>query len=408
MYMKLKKVIFLILLFFVFLPFIVKAESCDLSKISIDSVTIKDKTDNVMEIEEPSIEGNNLKVDLKMFEVNDSIEYKLLLKNDSSEDYELDDKSFNTNSEYIKYTLNTDDNNLIVKSGESKEVYLKIQYKNEVPRTVFSDGKYNDNKNIVLNLSNSEVVNPKTGDNNYALILILLLCVGVAVYFLVSQKRIDSLMIIILGLLIVIPISTHALCKIEVKIDSKVEIEEVGYSVNYIIQETIKTSEKSNYDIFDYSNYGIEIPSCMTIEGKDGYEVCKIIYSKKMYAPGDSVTVPNEITYHIFNGEGELIENIVPLNHSLQHDIWYYSFDESKVTSEKKDLSFMLGYSKILNNYDDINTMNFTGNINNQWDSTLWPKIDVYAPNSFTMPSHDMILELNFSAYGYNPDLPSK
>lgn len=85
-------------------------------------------------------------------EVNDSIEYKLVVKNDSSEEYELDENSLTANSDYIEYTLKTDDDSWVVEARKSKQVYLKVQYKNDVPDSSFADGKFNDNKSFVLNL----------------------------------------------------------------------------------------------------------------------------------------------------------------------------------------------------------------------------------------------------------------
>ena len=154
--MNFKKLILPVILFLMLMPFMVNAETCDLDKITIDSVTIKEKTDNVTEVEQPIIEGKKIKVNLKVMEVNDSIEYKITIKNDSNEDYELGKNSLNVNSDYIEYTLKTADDGLIVKSGETKDVYLKVQYKNEVPDNEFSDGKFNDNKSFVLNLSNDQ------------------------------------------------------------------------------------------------------------------------------------------------------------------------------------------------------------------------------------------------------------
>ena len=256
-----KKFILPILLLFMFIPFVVNAESCDLDKITIDSVTIKEKTDNVTEVEQPVIDGKKIKVNLKMMKVNDSIEYKLVVKNDSSEDYELDKNSLTANSDYIEYTLKADDDSLVVEAGKSKEVYLKVQYKNEVPDSSFADGKFNDNKSFVLNLSNGQTIevsdiikNPKTGDSLAFLILICMLCVGITMYMVLSRKKLNKFMVLLLTLMITIPASVYALCKIEITFESNVTIEkglEVAYLLhgeNVLFEDNEKDYIKTKYN----------------------------------------------------------------------------------------------------------------------------------------------------------------
>ena len=104
--------------------------------------------------------------------------------------------------------------------------------------------------------------------------------------------------------------------------------------------------------------------------------------------PEESVKVLDEISYHAFNGEGQLIENTVPMNNTRQEGIWDYSFNDSTVTTNQFNISYLWQYNKDLNNYDDVNELNFTGSIVNRWDDSSWPVVDVYAPNSFTMPNH--------------------
>ena len=88
-----------------------------------------------------------------MSEVGDNIEYKFVVKNDSKEYYELDKNSFKISSDYIVYTLESNDDSNIVKANSSKIVYLKVEYKNEVPDEAFESGAYNDNKSMIVNLS---------------------------------------------------------------------------------------------------------------------------------------------------------------------------------------------------------------------------------------------------------------
>ena len=63
--------VFIMLLF---IPLGVNAENtCDASKVTVKSIELVSKTDNVEEKNNPEVDTNNLLMDLKMSEVEDSI-----------------------------------------------------------------------------------------------------------------------------------------------------------------------------------------------------------------------------------------------------------------------------------------------------------------------------------------------
>lgn len=191
-----KKFILQIILFLMFIPFVVNAETCDTDKITISSITIESKSDNAEEIEEATSSGKNIYPNLFMSEVGDNIEYKFVVKNDSNEDYELDKTSLNLNSDYINYSFETDDNSNIVRANSSKDVVLRVEYKNEVPEDKFENGTYNDNKTMIVQLSNGQTINvpdtfknPNTGVQSYILILADVLVVSGTLYVLLKKKN---------------------------------------------------------------------------------------------------------------------------------------------------------------------------------------------------------------------------
>ena len=96
-----KKFILSILLFLMFIPFVVNAETCDTDKITIENIAIESKSDNVEELSQATASGKNINLNLSMSKVGDSIEYRFVVKNYSNEDYELDKTSLNLNSDYI-------------------------------------------------------------------------------------------------------------------------------------------------------------------------------------------------------------------------------------------------------------------------------------------------------------------
>ena len=154
-----KKLLLPILLFMMFIPIFVNAETCDIDKITISSITVEDKSDNVEELDNATASGKNINLNLSMSEVGDNITYKIVIKNDSNEDYELDKNSLSLNSDYINYTYESEDDSNVVKANSSKVVYLKVNYATEVPDDAFESGTYNDNKSMTLDLSTGDIIN---------------------------------------------------------------------------------------------------------------------------------------------------------------------------------------------------------------------------------------------------------
>ena len=228
-----KKFILTFLLLIMFIPFFVNAETCDTDKIVISSIAIDSKSDNVEEIDEATFSGKDLNLNLSMTSVGDYIKYKVVVKNDSNEDYQLDKNSFNVSSDYIVYTFESEDKSYVVKANSSKVVYLKVSYKNKVPDEFFSSGTYNDKKTITVNLSNENIINvldtlknPNTGVQSYILIILIILLISVSIYVLLKKKQYVKFMILIIGTAILIPVSVYAICKCEIMVKSNIIIQE--------------------------------------------------------------------------------------------------------------------------------------------------------------------------------------
>ena len=91
--MKYKKTIYLVLLLIMYIPFIVNAESCDLSSIIIDSIELRNTSGSAEELSNPTVSGKKINLDLKFYEPGDSVEYNLKVKNTSNEDFYFDEES---------------------------------------------------------------------------------------------------------------------------------------------------------------------------------------------------------------------------------------------------------------------------------------------------------------------------
>ena len=225
-----KKFVFIILLLVIFIPFYVNAETCDQNKVSISSISIENKSNKVEEIEEAAVSGKSINLKLSMSNVGDNIKYRITVKNDSDEDYELDNNNINISSDYVKYTLESEDNSNIIKAKSSKTVFLNVQYNSEVPKEEFESGTYNDNKTMTINLSTGDtslldnLKNPNTGVQTYILILLFVLMIIYTSYVLLRKKKVSKIIVLLVGISIIIPISVYALCKTDIMIESNVEI----------------------------------------------------------------------------------------------------------------------------------------------------------------------------------------
>ena len=226
MYKKVK----LLLLSIIFLvPFMVfaesKVENIDHSgDVYIASSELIKASDGVEEIEKPTLKDLNVKFNIRFSEVNQSIEYKLIIKNTSNKDYNIStDNSFNK-SDYITYNFKYDDGSDIIKANSEEEMLVTIVYTKEVPDDKLTDGKFTEDNAMSLNLSD-EITNPSTILQRYGvnILLIIITCV-VAFYFLKTKNIKNSLKVLLLGLML-IPLTARSLDSIKVTIDSHVEVE---------------------------------------------------------------------------------------------------------------------------------------------------------------------------------------
>ena len=228
--------IFLILLL---IPFIVLAEECDVSNIAITSMKPNKIEGNTEVISDPTFEDRTINLNLKMYDVNDSITYDMTIKNDSKEDYMIDEDTFKTDSDYIEYTLKTKDNTNIVKANSTKEVSLIVTYKKEVDDSLLTNNKFNASNSLKLSLNTSEkeqpldtittdnikeVKNPVTSVSSMMLISIILLTSIVILYILIKRRNKYTKYLLILLSMILIP-TVYAICKCDIEVESTIEIE---------------------------------------------------------------------------------------------------------------------------------------------------------------------------------------
>ena len=235
------------LLILLFIPFLVLAEECDISKITITAMEQSGIEGKTEVISAPTYQDRNISLNLKMYEVGDSITYNMTIKNDSEEDYMIDEDTFTTDSDYIEYSLKTNDNTNAVKANSTKEVTLVITYKKEVDDSLLTNNKFDASNNLKLSMNTSdkeqeldvittdnikesldpEVNNPITSVTSISLVCFVLLIAILIIYFSIHNKKEYNKFLILILSMTLIPV-VYAVCKVDIEVESSIEI--VKYS----------------------------------------------------------------------------------------------------------------------------------------------------------------------------------
>ena len=212
-----KKILFIL---FLLIPFFVYAEE----DIVVESITLDSKSKDAIINEEPIIEGNSININADLFYVDDFVKYKVVIKNDTDNDYNI---SINdNNNEYVNYKLESNDGD-IIGSKSKKEYYLTITYKKSVDKELFINNIYNSNNSIKLDLIEkeedivNEIINPNTSIGSYILIMIILLIISVICLIYFNKKY--SVFILLL-LMISIPLYVYAELSKEIVINIKINL----------------------------------------------------------------------------------------------------------------------------------------------------------------------------------------
>ena len=276
-----KRVLLFIIIFILFIPILVNAEICDNNKISISSITMDNIVGDVEEINPATASGRVVNLNLNMINVGDNIQYKIVVKNDSNEDYELDRNSLNIESNYLNYKIETDDNTNIVKAKSSKTINLNVEYNKAVPDSAYQNGVFSDEVTMKVNLSSEElnnpIKNPVTGVR-YLIFILLVIFILSIVFIKYSNKR---KLVLLVGLFL-IPISVKALCKVDISINSSVVIEKPIQCISFsedswdVISHNVKSGNTQCYNVgdtreIDMGEYGTHI---LRLSNKSTPEAC--------------------------------------------------------------------------------------------------------------------------------------
>ncbi len=221
-----KRLLFFLLLFLLFIP-VVSAVECKNCSVSIESISLDD-SDHVKELAEAKVTEQDIELQLKMVNVGDSIQYKIVLKNDSNRNYELESNSISSNSEYVDYILMAEDDSTMIQSHSSKTMILMAQYNRKIPDDIYRNGEYIDSVTIPFELSTDENAYQSNEKTSYLLLIAISFVIFVLIFFGYKKYRSMKEFIFILCLLC-IPVSVFATCQCNLHIDSTVTFKQKQY-----------------------------------------------------------------------------------------------------------------------------------------------------------------------------------
>ena len=171
----------------------VKVEAKD-NSIQIKSISIEEKSEGVKSTVVDK--GNlNFNVDLYFYNLNDYVKYKLILKNNSGKDYNIDNIVDNLNSNYIKTEYVS--SSKIFKNGEEIELLVTLKYTKLIDK-----GEANLNKKFVITLNYEDGKSTKilvnTSDNIQLSICLLVISLILSIVFYKNTKIKNASLIMLL------------------------------------------------------------------------------------------------------------------------------------------------------------------------------------------------------------------
>lgn len=367
--------------------------------ITIESIELDYITTNAIEKSSPVIDGLSINLDVQFREVNNYIKYKLLIKNNTNEEYELKEDTSFLNNENITYKYYKEGK---IKPNSENIIYLVVSYNQEVEESKFVENKYTEENKAILEIvddSGEIIKNPKTGNDNITFIILsIVLVISCIVLFTMKKKDLNNVTFIFIMLLInCIPLIVNATQLFKLNLNVNVEITKNGYHVIYApamySDEVINIKLLEDYEIIDNKCHNIYMNGQ---KEKASYVICEkpvFLKSKKIYMPGDEVEMLIMQNYIIKNEEESsnyctLEENNIYC--SISESAGFSILEKNNNWIYDKDAMTDMGYTYL---EDDLEKMEFSFIIDNFWDEeNEWSKggVEVGVPSIFMMPEHDV------------------
>ena len=285
--------------------------------ISIDSIKVIDKTGYTEELSSPKVKDLNINTNIKFYNLNDSITYRVNINNKDNKKYSV--KLDTSTNKYITYSVK--------KSDSNKYLDITIKYINEI-----TDNKYNGNDNIKLKLVNSGniLVNPLT--NSEKSHLLVLVIIGVGIILLLKKKQYKNISLLLA--LILIPSIVNATNDIlEINLNNNITIEKVmlekGEQFNYDIRSFVDGDYDPNDDPGNASIKAIKVVNTLpnNVQAIDVSEAKD--ESIKAYFDNGTIYLYTTLSKVILNKNSSYLFDCL----TKVTEIDTKNFDTSKVTS---------------------------------------------------------------------------
>lgn len=367
--------------------------------ITIESIELDYITTNAIEKSSPVIDGLSINLDVQFREVNNYIKYKLIIKNNTNEEYELKEDTSFLNNENITYKYYKEGK---IKPNSENIIYLVVSYNQEVEESKFVENKYTEENKAILEIvddSGEIIKNPKTGNDNITFIILsIVLVISCIVLFTMKKKDLNNVNFIFIMLLInCIPLIVNATQLFKLNLNVNVEITKNGYHVIYAPElysdEVINIKLLEDYEIIDNKCHNIYMNGQ---KEEASYAICEkpiFLKSKKIYMPGDEVEMLIIQNYKIKNEEESSNYCTMEENNiycSISESAGFSILEKNNNWIYDKDAMTDMGYTY---SEDDLDKMQFSFIIDNYWDEEdEWSKggVEVGVPSIFMMPEHDV------------------
>ena len=358
-------------------------------EVKIESYELVENSKTTTELSDPKIDGLNISFDLSFGNVKDYAKYKIVVTNPTKTDYEITkDVDFDI-SDYITYSYEFEKDNNIVNANDKLTMYIVVTYSKEVPADKLVDGKYIENNKMAISLasdtsSTSKEENPNTSSS---ILLICVLGLSIALLSLIlfgKTKKKRYITTFMLSLLL-IPTTIFALEKITINVETKVTIEK-KYSVKYRMTTSVKKSEQDKCIVEEKIKKKLAHETYL-IDGEE-YINCEIYTEPAYYAAGEIVSV-NRVPYNYISVFKETSSGTFDLC-DFDNESFTYNCPKEALREDYYDyIRYGRSYNPEVkpNELDIINIKSITYN---DWE--IGGFVEFHAPNTFTMPEHDVIL----------------
>ena len=346
--------------------------------VSIDSVSLEEKSDGTTNLKKETFSNLDLNFNLRFFEVGDYAKYKIVLRNDSDEDYYIKDDD--VLDKYLKYGYSFDDNSNKLSANSTKNIYLTITYNNKVSDELLIDNKYSEQSklSIVILDNGGNIVNPETGSLLSMIMIGLLILCFVCSLLLIRNKKVKAFILLIL----IAPLTVFALDTLEINLKTDVVLAnkpvnmctydgELVQGVEYTNgQYTYRYMQKGDY--VDLPNHGF---SWVDID-QDGWGVmltdknstepvttplCTMINDKPIVAMSAMFTLSNTTSIDLSSFDTSNVTDMSQMfNSSKVTSLDLSGFDTSKVTTMRRMFRGVAVENLDLSSFDTSNVENLS------------------------------------------------